>query len=92
MCISCSEGFVDKDGICLDTRKKKGQTVDVSRYATYLGLCVATCVIFSNNIYIASIIGLMVAVYIALAEYTVEHGSPFASSIEQAIRSALTSG
>lgn len=39
------------------------------RYFTYLGLCVATCVVLQNSVYAASAIGLAVAAYISLAEY-----------------------
>lgn len=92
MCLECEEGFVKKDDICVDSRsRQQEQTVDVSRYATYFGLCVATCVIFSNNIYLASVIGVMVALYIAVAEYTIDNRTPLVSPIEQAFRSALTS-
>lgn len=31
----------------------------------------ATCIIFRNNIYIASVIGCIVATYIGIAEYTI---------------------
>jgi hypothetical protein len=93
MCLSCADDYVKKGEFCVDSKaRKKEESVDVSRYATYFGLCVATCVIFSNNIYIASVIGLIVALYIAIAEYTVENQSPLVSPIEQAFRSVLTSG
>lgn len=40
-----------------------------ARYATYFGLCVATCIIFQNNVYAASAIGLLVGLYISISEY-----------------------
>lgn len=43
--------------------------INTTRYLTYFGLCVATCIIFQRNIVIASIIGLTVAVYITASEY-----------------------
>lgn len=46
--------------------------ISLARYATYLGLCVATCIVFRNNIYIASVIGLVVAVYITVSEVTLK--------------------
>lgn len=45
--------------------------IEVARYATYLGLCIATCIIFRRSVYLASLIGLFVAIYIGLSEYTV---------------------
>ena len=34
-----------------------------------MGLCIATCVIFQSSTWIASIVGLSVAMYITLSEY-----------------------
>lgn len=45
------------------------QRVFVTRYLTYLGLCIATCIIFQRSIALAAAIGLMVAVYISVSEY-----------------------
>lgn len=39
------------------------------RYLTYLGLCVATCVIFPSSTWAASAVGLAVAMYISVSEY-----------------------
>lgn len=44
---------------------------DLYRYARYLGLSVATGIILQRNIYAAAVIGLCVAVYITVSEYTV---------------------
>lgn len=49
--------------------ERREQYSTYMRYFTYLGLCVATCVILQNSVYAASAIGLAVAVYISLAEY-----------------------
>ena len=79
-----------KDGVCTDTRiDKEEKAFEMSRYATYIGLCVATCIIFRNNIYIASVIGVVVATYIAVAEYTVSD-SPLLNPIEQTLKRVLT--
>lgn len=43
--------------------------VNMTRYITYLGLCVATCIIFQRNMVAASAIGLAVGLYITVAEY-----------------------
>ncbi|XP_076329288.1 protein disulfide isomerase Creld1-like isoform X4 [Tachypleus tridentatus] len=43
---------------------------ELARYSTYLGLSIATCIIFRRNILLASVIGVLVATYIGLSEYT----------------------
>ncbi len=43
--------------------------MNITRYFTYLGLCVATCIIFQKNMSIAGVIGLAVAAYISVSEY-----------------------
>lgn len=52
-----------------------------ARYATYFGLCLATFIILRGNVYAASVIGLMVALYISVSEYliattNVQHTTP----------------
>ncbi|KZC15199.1 hypothetical protein WN55_00971, partial [Dufourea novaeangliae] len=48
---------------------------NMARYATYFGLCIATCIIFQRNIYIASVIGLLVGVYISVSEYMIANSN-----------------
>lgn len=55
--------FVDAEQ---ETRK---QQVLITRYLTYLGLCIATCIIFQRSVALAAVIGLVVAVYISVSEY-----------------------
>lgn len=43
--------------------------VRLTRYLTYLGLCLATCIIFQRSVILAAIIGLAVAAYITTSEY-----------------------
>jgi hypothetical protein len=43
--------------------------LNMTRYLTYAGLCIATCIIFQKNTIAASLIGLSVALYISLSEY-----------------------
>lgn len=43
--------------------------VRLTRYLTYAGLCLATCIIFQRSIILAAIIGLAVAAYITTSEY-----------------------
>ncbi|KAK9503967.1 hypothetical protein O3M35_010417 [Rhynocoris fuscipes] len=67
MCDKCADGYTLKDGLCISKQTTTSQ--DWTRYLTYLGLCIATCIIFQKNTVVASIIGLSVAVYVAVSEY-----------------------
>jgi len=40
-----------------------------------VGLCVATCIILQRNIYAASVIGLLVALYISISEYMIANSN-----------------
>jgi hypothetical protein len=87
-CLKCATDFEMKEGVCTSTKKKQElKILEASRYATYFGLCVATCIIFRKNILIASFIGLMVAVYIGVAEYTIREAPPLnpAENLGQAL-------
>lgn len=52
-----------------DSSAGRNRQINTTRYLTYFGLCVATCIIFQKNIAIASVIGVAVGVYIAASEY-----------------------
>uniref|UniRef100_A0A1B0CLH5 protein disulfide-isomerase n=1 Tax=Lutzomyia longipalpis TaxID=7200 RepID=A0A1B0CLH5_LUTLO len=70
LCNTCAEGYELRDGLCTDTAgEKRDQYVTMTRYLTYLGLCIATCVIFQSSTWIASLVGLAVALYISVSEY-----------------------
>ncbi|XP_063218653.1 protein disulfide isomerase crld-1 [Bacillus rossius redtenbacheri] len=72
MCEKCAEGYTRKDNFCIDEQKLSRDThVNLTRYLTYFGLCIATCIIFQKNPLMASIIGLCVALYISISEYMV---------------------
>ncbi|KAG8194884.1 hypothetical protein JTE90_029175 [Oedothorax gibbosus] len=72
MCEKCAKGYVFQEPLCIENKTwQRSLHVEVARYATYLGLCIATCIIFRRSIYVASIIGVFVAIYIGLSEYTV---------------------
>ncbi|CAL1276430.1 unnamed protein product [Larinioides sclopetarius] len=72
MCEKCAKGYTFQEPLCIETKTwQRSLHVEVARYATYLGLCIATFIIFRRSIFIASIIGVFVAVYIGLSEYTV---------------------
>ena len=44
-------------------------TLSNTRYFTYLGLCVATAIIFQRSSAIAGVLGVVVAAYVTLSEY-----------------------
>ena len=77
-CLKCASGYHLEDRICVDSEMKSQELkFSLTRYATYLGLCLATVIILRKNIYIASVIGLLVAMYIGLAEFTLKDGGQF---------------
>lgn len=51
------------------TNERRENYVTFTRYLTYLGLCIATCVILQSSTWAASAVGLAVALYISLSEY-----------------------
>lgn len=70
MCDKCAKGYYLKDNVCVDEQKRSREfKVSMTRYITYFGLCVATCIIFQKNTIIASLIGFSVASYISISEY-----------------------
>ncbi|XP_054163183.1 cysteine-rich with EGF-like domain protein 2 [Oppia nitens] len=72
-CLKCAPNYVLNNDICIDVNSNKREVhISLARYATYLGLCVATCIIFRNNIYVASVIGVVVGVYITISEFTLK--------------------
>ncbi|XP_018327728.1 cysteine-rich with EGF-like domain protein 2 [Agrilus planipennis] len=70
MCQRCAKGYTLVDKMCVDADQvQRKQHVFITRYLTYLGLCIATCIIFQRNMILASVIGLAVAAYITVSEY-----------------------
>lgn len=70
MCLKCAKGYTLKDNMCVDEQQMgRDWHVNLTRYLTYAGLCVATCIVFQKNMVLAGIIGLSVGVYISVAEY-----------------------
>lgn len=70
MCKTCAEGYELRDGMCTDTSsEKRNQYVTFTRYLTYLGLCIATCIVLQSSTWLAALVGLAVAVYISVSEY-----------------------
>lgn len=50
-------------------QQQRNYHVFVTRYLTYLGLCIATCIIFQKSIVLAAVVGVTVAIYISVSEY-----------------------
>ncbi|XP_030748515.1 cysteine-rich with EGF-like domain protein 2 [Sitophilus oryzae] len=69
-CLECASGFRKKGNICVsENDEDRKKYVTFSRYLTYFGLCLCTCIISNKNIYLAAIVGLCVGIYITLSEY-----------------------
>lgn len=62
------------------TNERRENYVTFMRYLTYLGLCIATCVIFQSSTWAASAVGLAVALYISVSEYWLHMNSSPASN------------
>lgn len=70
MCLRCANGYVFVNNVCVDEEQEnKKKHVYLTRYLTYLGLCIATCIIFQKSVTLAAIIGVAVACYISMSEY-----------------------
>ncbi|KAK2585182.1 hypothetical protein KPH14_009894 [Odynerus spinipes] len=70
-CVNKEGGYTCLDSDLLGRKKQE----NLARYATYLGLCIATCIILQRNIYAASVIGILVATYISVSEYMIAHSN-----------------
>lgn len=74
MCLKCGDNYKLEKGNCVALRKTiLPPEANYYRYAIYFGLCVCTCILLSNNVYVASSIGLVVALYIGVSEYVMSH-------------------
>lgn len=70
MCLKCAKGYKLDQGNCVAQRKTiLPPEANYYRYAIYMGLCVCTCIILHNSMYLASLVGLGVALYIGASEY-----------------------
>lgn len=84
MCLRCAKGYKLDNGNCAATRKTiLPPEANYYRYAIYAGLCVCTCIILHNNVYLASLVGLSVAFYIGASEYVMS-GHPGLATPEDA--------
>lgn len=76
MCQKCAKGYFEKDNLCLnEDQESRKQHVFITRYLTYLGLCIATCIVFQKNTILAAVIGIAVALYISTSEYVLNNPS-----------------
>ena len=87
-CVKCAEGHIlNGEGVCVNPNPKPlfPTYASPARYITYFGLCFVTCIIFRHNIYVASAIGLAVAMYIMASERSLdtEHGRAFDSWLQK---------
>lgn len=71
MCLKCAKGYkLGQDGNC----EAKSKTVlspeaNYYRYAIYLGLFICTSIILHNNVQLAALVGMAVAMYVGASEY-----------------------
>lgn len=70
MCQKCATGYKLENGNCVASKKTLiPPEVDYYRYAIYFGLSLCSCIISYNNVYLASLVGLGVALYVGFSEY-----------------------
>lgn len=76
-CKECAEGYSEnKDGVCIsDVTQGRILNINNTRFFTYAGLVVATCIIFHKNWLIASVLGAVVASYISFTEYYIANNA-----------------
>ncbi|GJQ68014.1 hypothetical protein Trydic_g10659 [Trypoxylus dichotomus] len=76
MCIRCAKGYTFAGNMCIDdSHEGRKQYIYYTRILTYLGLCIATCITYQKNVFVAAIIGLAVAIYITVSEYVLNVSS-----------------
>lgn len=76
-CLECAGGYVrGKDNVCM-TEQAAGRifTISNTRFFTYVGLCIATAIIFQRSVTVAGVLGVVVTLYISLSEYYLMNSS-----------------
>ena len=76
-CAACAMGYTrNKDGLCI-SEETAGRifTISNTRFFTYIGLCIAACIIFQRSVAVAGILGVVIAVYITISEYYLQGAS-----------------
>jgi len=95
-CIKCAEGHELKDGVCVNPNPQPifPAYASPTRYITYMGLTAVPCIIFRHNIYVASLIGLAVALYIMASERSLdtEHGRAFDAWLQKTFPGTFSDG
>ncbi|XP_045481397.1 cysteine-rich with EGF-like domain protein 2 [Harmonia axyridis] len=77
MCDKCAEGYIMKHKRCVDAEEEsRKQYLNFTRYLFYIGLCIATYIVFKKNIVLAAIIGAAVSIYVIMSEYLDPHANP----------------
>jgi hypothetical protein len=77
-CAACAEGYTLKEnGACVADKNPTGRLfhMDNTRFFTYVGLVVATAIIFNRSWVLASAIGAFVSVYIGFTEYYIANNN-----------------
>lgn len=70
MCLRCAKGYQLEKGVCTALKKSLiPPEANYYRYVIYAGLCISACIILHNSVYMASLVGLAVALYIGGSEY-----------------------
>ncbi len=75
-CEKCAAGHVENpDGVCVsEAAAGRIFTISNTRFFTYVGLFVATAIIFQRSVLVAGLLGVVIAVYISVSEYYL-HGA-----------------
>ena len=71
-CHTCADGYVhnkEKSACISEETANRIFNLSNTRFFTYAGLCIATCIIFQRSVVVAGGLGFVVAVYISVAEY-----------------------
>ena len=77
-CVKCAEAYVhNKDGSLCISEQTAGRMLNLSntRFFTYVGLCIAACIIFQRSVLVAGILGVVITLYISLSEYYLQGAS-----------------
>ncbi|XP_046460090.1 cysteine-rich with EGF-like domain protein 2 isoform X1 [Daphnia pulex] len=76
-CVECAENYELKEGVCKGPKSWSQSWQGSSlRYLTYLGMCLSTCIIFQSSTTLAALVGVCVAAYISLSEYSINTEDP----------------
>lgn len=93
LCIRCGDGYELSGDMCVDSHGEgRRRWVVITRYLTYIGLCLTTCIVLQRSVWAAAIIGLAVAMYISVSEYVIlnpPHGTPNTTQLAEQLLPAL---